>query len=252
MDKIKENRIVCKETLDFLRGQIDWNKHDMGEMGEFIRTKYVYNLIDDMEKAMTSNWVRMNWPFAEESTQDGANIEMDAEDAPDEGDEGLEYPEYDPNSDDSCVEKRRVGNLRWRVGQLEAYIHQLESGMDEDSVRDARKKSVRETDSLVDPHDVAEERWEVVNKGKERFIQNIYDDLDVTIASVADSCIGRSDQVDAMVAAPQLLEALEIVERSSILSRIQRGTVSSDTIKCEMNPDEWRILTDAIKKARGE
>lgn len=73
-------RTVCKETLDFLRGQIKWNKSDLGEHGEYIKTEYVYNLIDDMEKAMSSNQVRFNWPFVEETTQDGANGEMDESD----------------------------------------------------------------------------------------------------------------------------------------------------------------------------
>lgn len=74
-------RTVCKETLAFLKQQINWNKEDMGSFGEYIKTEYVYNLIDDLEKALTSNRVRMNWPFLEESAQDGANREMDEEDA---------------------------------------------------------------------------------------------------------------------------------------------------------------------------
>lgn len=77
MGEVIMKRTVSKETLDFLRGQIAWNKEKQGERGEYIRTKYVYNLIDDMEKAMSSNKVRMNWPFAEESVQEGANTEMD-------------------------------------------------------------------------------------------------------------------------------------------------------------------------------
>lgn len=43
-------------------------------------------MIDDMQKAMSSNRVRMNWPFAEESVQDGANREMDEEDTKSECD----------------------------------------------------------------------------------------------------------------------------------------------------------------------
>ena len=76
-DRLKKpgGRTVCKETLEFLRDQIDWNAD-----GDIIKTEYVYNLLDDMEKAMSSNKVRMNWPFLEESTQDGANREMDEED----------------------------------------------------------------------------------------------------------------------------------------------------------------------------
>lgn len=34
-------------VLDRLGERIDYNKHDMGELGEFIRTKYSHNFIDD-------------------------------------------------------------------------------------------------------------------------------------------------------------------------------------------------------------
>lgn len=40
-------RTVYKETLDFLRGQVAWNAE-----GKRIKTEYVYNLIDDLEKAL--------------------------------------------------------------------------------------------------------------------------------------------------------------------------------------------------------
>lgn len=176
-------RTVCEETLTFLKGQIDWNSEDLGSLGEYIKTEYVYNLIDDLEKALTSNKVRMNWPFLEESTQDGANREMDEEDARTAGEE---------------------------------------------------------------PDDIAKERWE--------------QDDDITEGEVI--CHGRtllfqlmgaSDaQMNVAVAAPQMFDALETLEKISTFSRMQTWTVNSDTITVKFNPDGWRIITDAIAKARGE
>ena len=78
-------RTVCSETLAFLRGQITHNAEE-----DIIRTKYVYNLIDDLEVALSSNKCVFNWPFSEECVQESANDEMDAED--DEVD-SRSYPE---------------------------------------------------------------------------------------------------------------------------------------------------------------
>lgn len=35
------------KLLDRLSKRIDYNKHDLGELGEFIRTKYAHNFIED-------------------------------------------------------------------------------------------------------------------------------------------------------------------------------------------------------------
>ncbi len=42
-------RQSAKHTIAVLEGlkqPINYNKHDMGEMGQFIRTEYVYNILD--------------------------------------------------------------------------------------------------------------------------------------------------------------------------------------------------------------
>jgi hypothetical protein len=38
---------VEREVIERIRKWTEYNKHDMGEMGEFIRTQYVYNKLDD-------------------------------------------------------------------------------------------------------------------------------------------------------------------------------------------------------------
>ncbi len=99
---------------------------------------------------------------------------------------------------------------------------------------------------VVDPPDVAKEEWEVVNKGGSRFIQNIYDDLDVTIASVADRYIGRPDQIDVMVCAPELLAKLEAVAKGAVARNLDSELVI--TIPTGLLLD----INEVIKKARGE
>lgn len=36
------------EAVSDIRKWVEYNKHDMGEMGEFIRTQYVYNKLDEL------------------------------------------------------------------------------------------------------------------------------------------------------------------------------------------------------------
>lgn len=38
-----------KAILEDVRKWVAYNKHDMGELGEFIRTQYVYNKLDELE-----------------------------------------------------------------------------------------------------------------------------------------------------------------------------------------------------------
>jgi hemerythrin-like domain-containing protein len=38
------------KSLEDVRKWVEYNKHDMGEMGEFIRTKYVYNKLEELSK----------------------------------------------------------------------------------------------------------------------------------------------------------------------------------------------------------
>jgi hypothetical protein len=38
------------KALDEIAAWVQWNKHDLGEMGEFIRTKYVYNKLTELRK----------------------------------------------------------------------------------------------------------------------------------------------------------------------------------------------------------
>lgn len=96
--------------------------------------------------------------------------------------------------------------------------------------------------------DVAKQRWEV---GTTSLMSGAVCIRNAEVVLVTQE--GATDeQIRVMTEAPEMLDVLESLERRSTLSRIQRGTVNADTIKCEMNPDEWRILTAIIKKARGE
>lgn len=38
-----------KAMIEDTRKWVAYNKHDMGELGEFIRTQYVYNKLDELE-----------------------------------------------------------------------------------------------------------------------------------------------------------------------------------------------------------
>lgn len=172
-DSTTGTRTVCKETLDFLRGQVKWNADE-----RHIKTKYVYNLIDDLEKALASNKVRMNWPFLEECVQDGANREMDEEDKP-------------------------------------------------------------------SPPEPEAERWEVVcSKGHYR----IESTLGKRIA--LSDCIPLETAI-AMAGAVQMRDALRVVTVKSNFQRITKGGHDADRISVEFNPDQWRVITDALEKAGG-
>lgn len=39
----------CLRNIEEIRQWVKYNKHDMGELGEFIRTKYVYNKLDELK-----------------------------------------------------------------------------------------------------------------------------------------------------------------------------------------------------------
>jgi len=52
-----------------------------------------------------------------------------------------------------------------------------------------------------------------------------------------------------IAALPDALRALMRVRDRSVLSRIQSGTRDCDIITMEFNPDEYRVITDALDKA---
>lgn len=87
--------------------------------------------------------------------------------------------------------------------------------------------------------DVAKERWKVVTCDRERFIE--YGDGDglCTISNISDLYAGRPDQIAVMVAAPEMLDALECTVGlyGNTGNRLDRETLE----KC----------VDAIEKARG-
>ena len=95
--------------------------------------------------------------------------------------------------------------------------------------------------------DVAKQRWVVGEDG--RAGTHIYDAEGNCIAWVMRDC--RFAKV--MAAAPEMLDALKLVERRGVLSRVQRNTRNCDIITATFNPDQWRVVTDALGKAeRGD
>lgn len=58
-----------------------------------------------------------------------------------------------------------------------------------------------------------------------------------------------SRYVDAVVAVPDTLRALVMVRDRSSFTRFQSGARNADVITVEFNPDQWRVITDALDKA---
>lgn len=95
--------------------------------------------------------------------------------------------------------------------------------------------------------DITKERWYVIHGDK----------CDYRMESTKGNYIMLADCIPLevakqMAAALELRDALKMVVRRSTLSRVRRGTRDSDTITATFNPDQWRIVTDALKKSAGE
>lgn len=94
--------------------------------------------------------------------------------------------------------------------------------------------------------DVASEVWEACKSKNGYYVIEDADGLELVCRTTA-----TPEQMARMAAAPEMRDALEMVSRKSRFSRITVGGCVVDRISVEFNPDQWRIITSALKKADG-
>lgn len=94
--------------------------------------------------------------------------------------------------------------------------------------------------------DIESEVWEACKSKNGYYVIEDADGLELVCRTTA-----TPEQMVRMAAAPEMRYALEMVTVKSRFSRITVGGCVVDRISVEFNPDQWRIITSALKKADG-